>query len=136
MTTFLDTNVVLYSISDDPAEKAKHDRAIEILREETCAMSVQVLQEFYVQATRPTFSGSISHELAVGFIEKWMRYPVQDMTLPVLMSALDIKARHRLSYRDAAIVAAAQAQGCETLYSEDMAHGMTIGATRIVNPFL
>ena len=58
------------------------------------------------------------------------------MSRDVFDAALDIKARHRLSYWDAAIVAAAQALGCETLYSEDMAHGMTIGGTRIVYPFL
>lgn len=136
MAHFLDTNVLLYSISDNPADEAKRLTATRILDGGGCALSVQALQEFYVQATRPSFPGALPHELAVAFISKWMRFPVQDMTGPLVMAALDIKARHRLSYWDAAIVAAAQALGCATLYSEDMAHGMTIGGTRIVNPFL
>jgi predicted nucleic acid-binding protein len=51
---FLDTNVLIYSISRDPAEAAKRDRAVALLDQDDNALSVQVLQEFYMQATRPT----------------------------------------------------------------------------------
>jgi predicted nucleic acid-binding protein len=51
---FLDTNILLYSISRSPAETSKRDRAIELLERDDGALSVQVLQEFYVQATRST----------------------------------------------------------------------------------
>ncbi len=64
-----------------------------------------------------------------------MRFRVQDVTPAIVMAALDIAARHSLSYWDSAIVAAAQALNCATLYSEDMSHGMKIGGTTIVNPF-
>ena len=57
------------------------------------------------------------------------------MTLPLLDSALRIKAAHQLSFWDCAIVAAAHALGCRRLYSEDMAHGLAIDGVRIVNPF-
>ena len=57
------------------------------------------------------------------------------MTVAVVSEALHIKATHRLSYWDAAIVAAARALGCGELVSEDMAHGSTIEGVRIVNPF-
>jgi predicted nucleic acid-binding protein len=43
---FLDTNILLYSISRDPAESAKRDRAIDLLERDDGALSVQVLQEF------------------------------------------------------------------------------------------
>jgi len=49
---FIDTNILLYSISGDPAEASKRDIAIALLDAENIALSVQVLQEFYVQATR------------------------------------------------------------------------------------
>ena len=49
---FADTNVLLYAISRDPAEQDKAKRANDILAERDLALSVQVLQEFYVQATR------------------------------------------------------------------------------------
>lgn len=133
---FLDTNVLIYSIDGLQAAPHKTKRAQELLDREDCALSVQVLQEFYVQATRPTRVGAISHDDALELLQAWSRFPVQDITHEIFRVALEIKARHRLSYWDAAIVAAAQALGCDTLYSEDMAHGMTIGATRIVNPFI
>jgi len=132
---FLDTNVLLYSISTVPAEASKKARAIELLERRDCALSVQVLQEFYVQATRASRVDALPHDIAVGLIRAWRRFPVQETTLAVLDAALEIVARHRLAYWDACVVAAAQALGCERLYSEDMAHGARIGALTIFNPF-
>lgn len=48
---FIDTNVLLYAISRDREERDKAQRANEILATRDIALSVQVLQEFYVQAT-------------------------------------------------------------------------------------
>jgi predicted nucleic acid-binding protein len=132
---FLDTNILLYSISRNPAEKAKRDIAIALLDGEDIALSVQVLQEFYVQATRATRSDALPHETAAGLIRTWLRFKVQETTLPVALGALDIKATHRLSYWDAAIVAAARALGCRELLSEDMSHGQEVEGVLIVNPF-
>lgn len=94
-----------------------------------------MLQEFYVQATRPSRSDALEHEIAVGLIRTWLRFMVQEITLPVLLSALEIKVAQRISYWDAAIVSAAQALGCRELLSEDMAHGREIGGVRITDPF-
>jgi predicted nucleic acid-binding protein len=132
---FLDTNILLYSISTHPAEVEKREAAIHVIEGEDNAISVQVLQEFYVQATRPRYAGAISHEDAVGLIRAWLRFPVQEITLPVLNLALAIKAAHHLSYWDAAIVAAARAIGCREVLSEDMAHGSRINGVTITNPF-
>ena len=41
---FVDTNVLLYAISRDPAEQDKAKRANDILAERDLALSVQVLQ--------------------------------------------------------------------------------------------
>jgi predicted nucleic acid-binding protein len=133
---FLDTNVLLYSITSNPADATKRERAITIIDEKDNALSVQVLQEFYVQATRPTRRDALSHETAVELIRRWLRFPVQDITVAILSEALRIKATHQLSYWDAAIVAAARALGCREVYSEDMSHGRDIEGTVIVNPFL
>jgi predicted nucleic acid-binding protein len=132
---FIDTNVLLYSISRDPSEARKRDTAIAILDAEDIALSVQVLQEFYVQATRATRPDAIPHEIAVGLIRTWLRFKVQDITLPIMTGALEIKATFTLSYWDAAIVAAARALACRQLLSEDMAHGREIDGVTILNPF-
>ena len=132
---FLDTNILLYSISRNPTEAAKRERAIDLLDRDDGALSVQVLQEFYVQATRPTRPAPMPHDIAVGLIRTWARFPVQEITLAILNGALEIKAVHGLSYWDSAIVAAARALGCRELYSEDMSHGRDIEGLRIINPF-
>jgi predicted nucleic acid-binding protein len=132
---FLDTNILLYSISRDAAEAAKRDRAIALLDRDDGAVSVQVLQEFYVQATRATRPDPLPHDIAAGLIAAWTRFAVQDITLSLVSAALDIRASTRFSYWDSAIIAAARALGCRELYSEDMAHGREIDGVVILNPF-
>jgi predicted nucleic acid-binding protein len=132
---FLDTNILLYSISRHPAEASKRARAIAILEDDDNALSVQVLQEFYVQATRLTRRDAIQHDIAEGLIRSWLRFKVQEITVAVMSEALQIRASQKLSYWDAAIVAAARELGCRELYSEDMTHGREIDGTVIVNPF-
>jgi predicted nucleic acid-binding protein len=132
---FLDTNVLLYSISKDPDETPKRQRAIALLEADGGGVSVQVLQEFYVQATRATRPDPLPHEVAAGLIRTWMRFPVQDITTSILTRALAIKVSHGLSYWDSAILAAARALGCRELYSEDMTDGREVEGVLIVNPF-
>jgi predicted nucleic acid-binding protein len=135
MPHFLDTNILLYSISTNPADALRRERAIELLGQDDGALSVQVLQEFYVQATRATRPRPLSHETAVGLLTAWTRFKVQEITLSILNSALEIKAVHRFSYWDSAIIAAARALGCREVYSEDMSHGREVEGITIINPF-
>src|SRR5690348_4317295 len=134
-THFIDTNILLYSISNAPDEARKSGIAVELLDREGGALSVQVLQEFYVQATRATRPSPLDHGLATELIKTWMRFAVQEITVPVMQHALAIRNTHKLSYWDSAIVAAAVAQGCSEIWSEDMAHGRQLEGVRIVNPF-
>lgn len=136
MAVFLDTNILIYSISDAPAEISKRDRSIALLARRDCILSVQVLQEFYVQATRASRPAPLSHEKAVAFITAWRRFPVQPMTLALLQDALAIRAAHRFSYWDCAVIAAAKAGRCEDLFTEDMSDGQVIDGVRISNPFM
>jgi predicted nucleic acid-binding protein len=132
---FFDTNILLYSISRDGAEAEKRERAVALLDGEDGALSVQVLQEFYVQATRPTRRQPLSHDIATGLIRRWSRFRVQEINLSILGAALEIRAAHHFSYWDAAIIAAARALGCRELYTEDMSHGRQIAGVLIINPF-
>ena len=132
---FFDTNILLYSISRADDEAAKREKAVALLDEDGGALSVQVLQEFYVQATRVTRPDPLPHGIAAGLIRTWMRFAVQDITASVLTQALDLKVAHGFSYWDSAIIAAAKTLGCRTLYSEDMSHGRDVEGVLIVNPF-
>ena len=135
MPQFLDTNILLYSISRNPGESFKRDRAIALLDDDSGALSIQVLQEFYVQATRTSRADAISHELAAGLIEAWSRFRIQEMTLPILHTALRIRKAHGFSFWDSAIVAAALALGCDRVYTEDLTHGQMVEGLAIVDPF-
>jgi predicted nucleic acid-binding protein len=132
---FLDTNVLLYSISRAPDEISKRERALELLDRPDCALSIQVLQEFYVQATRASRPDALAHDVAAGLVRAWLRFEVLDMTVAVLIGALEIRAAHGFSYWDSAIVAAARALGCPELYTEDLSHGRVIEGVTIINPF-
>ncbi|HEY1446997.1 MAG TPA: PIN domain-containing protein [Caulobacteraceae bacterium] len=132
---FLDTNVLLYSVSTAEDEVAKRNRALALLDEGDCGLSVQVLQEFYVQATRPSREDALSHEVACGLIRSWGRFEVQAITLEVMTAAFEIKATHGFSYWDSAIVAAARMLGCAELLTEDLSHGRRIDSVTIVDPF-
>jgi predicted nucleic acid-binding protein len=132
---FIDTNILLYAISRDPAEQDKAKRANDILTSHDLALSVQVLQEFYVQATRASRPDPITHQQAVRLIESFRRFPVQDVTSAIVLAALDVRQRFGLSYWDAAIVAASRAAGCAEILSEDLSHSQDYGGVRVINPF-
>jgi predicted nucleic acid-binding protein len=132
---FVDTNVLLYAISTDQRELGKHQRAREVLSDKDLALSIQVLQEFYAQATRPTRVDRLTPEQAARFARSMERYPIQENTLAVFRSALDIQSRFSLSFWDASIVAAAKQIGCSELLSEDMAAAADYDGVRVVNPF-
>ena len=135
MPHFLDTNILLYSISQNPAESLKRDRALALLDDDSGSLSIQVLQEFYVQATRSSRADAVPHELAAGLIEAWSRFRIQDMTLAILHTALRIRKARGFSFWDSAIVAAALALGCDRVYTEDLTHGQMVDGLAIVDPF-
>jgi predicted nucleic acid-binding protein len=135
VSVFFDTNILIYSISHDPPEAVKRERALSLLQRDDGALSVQVLQEFYAQATRPTRPHRLTHHDAADLVRAWTRFPVQAMTLAILAATLEIKAAHGFSYWDCAIIAAARALGCRELYTEDMSHGREVEGVLIVNPF-
>ena len=132
---FVDSNILLYAASKSPNERDKAATATSILSGLDLAVSVQVLQEFYTQATRATRTDRISHEQATLLIRSFCRYPVQETTLALVEAALRTTERFQISYWDAAIIEAARALGCREVLSEDLGDGQDYGGVRVVNPF-
>jgi predicted nucleic acid-binding protein len=79
----LDTNILPYSIRRHTAKASKQGPAIDLLERDDGALSVKVLQEFHVQATRPTRPDPPSHEIAAGLITIWTRFRVEEITLSI-----------------------------------------------------
>lgn len=132
---FADTNVLLYAVSRDAQESDKAERAREILTARDIALSVQVLQEFYVQATREGRSDPLTHEQAAKLVESFLRFAVAEITRDVMLAAIAARHRFQISYWDAAILEAARSLGCETVLSEDLGDGQDYGGVRVENPF-
>jgi predicted nucleic acid-binding protein len=130
VSAFFDTNILVYAQQTD----GKADRA-RALFADGGKLSVQVLNEFTAVSRRKQrrdwreIAEAISDVLA-------LVDPPLVLTLDLHAAARALAEDHRLSFYDALIVAAALEAGCDTLYSEDMQHGRSIGGLAIVNPFL
>lgn len=132
---FVDTNVLLYAISRDAAESAKAERANELLSGQELCLSTQVLQEFYVQATRETRTDRLTHEQASELVESFGRFAIGETTVAIVLAAMATRRRFGISYWDAAIVEAARSLGCATVLSEDLSDGQDYAGVRVENPF-
>ena len=130
-----DTNILIYAADTSPEERRRRARAAEVLKEEELSLSIQVLQEFYHQATRPRGRLGMTHEQALAFLEPLMELPTQPITQEVFRTAAEIADRHGVSYWDAAILAAAKMLGCEAVYSEDLSEGQSYNGVTVINPF-
>lgn len=132
---FVDTNILLYGASVLPEDAEKRSQALSVLAEPDLALSVQVLQEFYHQATRPTRSARLSDDEALRFLEPLLGLHVQPLTLDLFRRAVAIAQRYRVSYWDGAILAAAGAAGCDVVYSEDLSAHQRYDNVQVLNPF-
>jgi predicted nucleic acid-binding protein len=134
---FCDTNVLVYA-HGGPAG-TKHERARGLLNrlweERVGALSVQVLQEFYVQATRATRDDALTHQQALGLVESFLRFPVVEITTGLVLAAAATRERFRISYWDAAILEAARSAGCDLVLSEDLDDRTDYAGVRVEDPF-
>ncbi len=132
---FVDTNVLIYAVSTSQEDVGKRRRALEILRRPDLTFSVQVFQEFYHQATRPTRPGRLTGADALAFLGTLLSFPIHDVTLDTFTSAVEISQRYGLSYWDGAILAAARTAGCDAVYSEDLNPDQDYGDLSVIDPF-
>jgi predicted nucleic acid-binding protein len=132
---FIDTNVVLYAVSRASGERSKAERANEILNARDVALSAQVLQEFYTQATRDSRQDRLTHEQAAGVVQTLGLFPTQDTTVALVLAAMEAKQRFGISYWDAAIIEAARGLGCAVVLSEDLSDGQDYAGVIVENPF-
>jgi predicted nucleic acid-binding protein len=131
---FLDTNVLVYAASSDPAETDKRLIALRLIEKEDFALSAQVLQEFFVSVTRK-FEHPMSAEQALEWVEQFEAFPCVSIDPALVKIAVEISARYRISYWDGAIIGAALRTGATVLYSEDLNDGQDYDGVCVVNPF-
>jgi predicted nucleic acid-binding protein len=133
---FVDTNVFLYSVDSSEPEKQPIARSWlrALWRARAGRLSVQILQEFYVNATRldPGLD-PVEARAAVEALASWNPLTIDPS---LLGAAWDIEDRFGFSFWDSLIVAAAQRTGCTHLLTEDLQDGQVVDGLMIVDPFL
>ncbi|HTR26697.1 MAG TPA: PIN domain-containing protein [Terriglobales bacterium] len=133
--SFVDTNVLIYAHDIDAQEK--HAIARDLLRElwseRTGTLSMQVLQEFYVNATRK-ISTPLPKDVARRVVHTYSVWCIE--TTPAeIAAAFRIEDESRIGFWDALIVASALKSGAARILSEDLNSQQMIAGVRVENPF-
>ncbi|MEN8254436.1 MAG: PIN domain-containing protein [Verrucomicrobiota bacterium] len=132
---FIDTNILVYSFDNtDPEKHVLAKRRLDELWEnqQPIALSIQVLQEFYVTMIRKGGDPSFFREV----VEHYMRRRIIENTCGLMQLAMDVHHRYGTSFYDASIIAAAQMSGARELWSEDFNTGQDYGGVVAVNPLI
>jgi predicted nucleic acid-binding protein len=132
--SFFDTNVLVYA--DDKGAPAKQRRALELVAEHRRArsgvVSLQVLQEYFVTATRKL---RVDAAIARRKVELLAEFDVAAPDVADVLAAIDLHRLHGFSFWDALILRTAKQAGCRVLFSEDWQHAREVEGVRIMNPF-
>jgi len=131
---FFDSNIYIYLYSQDPQDEVKAGIARQLLAVRAPVVSPQVLQEFVSAALRKKRLG-ITEEKIDLLLQLTANFPFQALTHTLILHSTALRRRYGFSHWDSTIIAAAYANGCATLYSEDLQHGFTLDHLTIVNPF-
>ena len=136
MPSFVDTNILIYA--EDRAAGKKHELAkalvLDLWNTADGVLSVQVLQELYVNVTRK-LKKPLSSAKARQIIDEYLTWTVVENTKSLLSAALQLHHDAQLSFWDAMVVQAAISSGCDRLYTEDLNAGQRFGSLTLVNPF-
>lgn len=133
---FVDTNVLVYGFDEsDPAKRGRAQRVMRRLWETRSGrLSDQVLNEFYATVTRK-LTPPLSRTQAREEVEDLLGWEPVHPSASLFAEAWRLEDRHGFSWWDSLILAAALAQNCATLLTEDLQDGLEIDGLRIVNPF-
>lgn len=133
--SFLDTNVLAYT--DDSRVPHKNAVALDLVenlrRAGTGVVSTQVLQEYFVTATRKL---GVPAEAARRKVEIFARMDLVLIGKDDILAAIELHRHNQLSFWDGLLVQAATRSGCSILYTEDLQHGQRFGGLTVVNPFV
>ena len=121
-SVFFDTNVLVYGAIGTGRDERKRKRALELIESADFGTSAQVLQEFIVTVVKKA-SRPLSRAQALAWVEQWIAFPCQPIDHQLARIAVEYSERYAISYWDGAIVAAAEALGAQTIYSEDLNDG-------------
>jgi predicted nucleic acid-binding protein len=132
---FVDTNVLVYAADETLPVGRKTRIARELLRQRDLCLSVQVLNEFTVNARSKSKLNLSAHQ-EQDWVSRWLLFPVASLTVDTFLVAKLIHGRYQLSHWDSLILASARDSNCSLVYSEDLNHGQEYEGVKVMNPFL
>lgn len=135
MKAFFDTNLFVYSVSVVPEDEPKRRIAVALLEEMDFHLSLQVVQEFLHTCLRKARLGQ-NREALRASVDFLLAAPCHFPSGATVRRAFGIQGQFQITYWDAAIIAAAQELGCDTLFSEDLNDGQDYGGVVVKNPFV
>lgn len=130
---FVDTNILVYAHDKDAGEKhriAKEKVKALWQRPLLPSISVQVLQEFYVNLVRKKIRPSEARETVASYLE----WDVIDNDRTLFLEGIRLKEMWSISYWDALILAAAMRAKARELWSEDLNPRQDYGGVVVMNP--
>lgn len=133
---FVDTNILVYA--HDTSADAKHDRAAQLLEalweSRLGCLSIQVLQEFYVNITRKV-AQPLQSDAAAQILADLSVWRVQVPDVRDVLAAIELQRRYGIAFWGAVILQSAARLGCGTVWSEDLNSDQVYDGVRVVNPF-
>lgn len=134
-SAFVDSNILIYA-AEESSPATRHTLvAREVLRQRELWISVQVLNEFIVNARKPN-KLNLSQSQQRQWLEYLQLFQVASVTWQTFIQALIIHTRYQLSHWDSLIIASAKETDCEIIYSEDLSHDQEYDGVKVINPFL
>ena len=133
--TFIDTNVLIYAHDIDAGEKQQIAKGIlgELWSERAGVLSMQVLQEFYINVTRKIAS-PLPKDLARLVVTSYAIW-CTETTPAEIAAAFRIEDESQIGFWDAMIVSSAAKSGASRILSEDLNAGQRIAGILVENPF-
>jgi predicted nucleic acid-binding protein len=133
--TFVDTNVLIYAHDIDAGRKHEIAKGVirELWNERAGLLSIQVLQEFYVNVTRK-IAPPLSKVSARSLITSYASWCIET-ALADISTAFQVEDDSQIGFWDALVIASAARGGAARLLSEDLNAGQTVLGVRIENPF-
>jgi predicted nucleic acid-binding protein len=130
---FIDTNILVYCLDQSHSEKRDRCRYLirEVITEGRGVISTQVIQEFYVAATKKLGADPL---LVKDIITSLERLETVVVTPAIIKEAIDCAIINRFSFWDSLIIAAAESAKCDSLWTEDLNIGQIVRSVRVINP--
>jgi predicted nucleic acid-binding protein len=134
---FVDTNILVYAYDLSAGRKREIAKTLveQCWENQNGCLSVQVLQEFYVNITQK-IPNPLERQTARQLVADLTLWKTHAPSPGDVLAAIDLQREFTLSFWDAMIIQSALQTSCIQIWSEDLSHGQVFRKTQVTNPFI